>query len=218
MSQDHDASGMSSATESEALSAKRAAELLEETKRRAQREFDVWPPYLLLIGAVIFLVGYGAVWWSVRGQDPFTGPTGGALAVMYGGILAWIIVSVQVIQRATTGIRGSTSRSRTYGAGYFAIIVGYSAFQGALYHAGASHAIVYGIYPASAPWLFAGSVFVTIAALREDWRPLGLGVILIGIGLGAAYAGPVASWLVSGIGVFVMLTGFAAIQAARRRA
>jgi hypothetical protein len=38
-----------------------AAALLEQTTRRAQREFDIRPPLLTLLGAVLFLVAFGAV-------------------------------------------------------------------------------------------------------------------------------------------------------------
>jgi len=98
------------------------------------------------------------------------------------------------------------------------IIIAYSLFQGALYHAGASHAIVYGLFPASAPWLFAGTVFLTLGAIREEGRALALGIVLIAIGIGGAFAGPIAAWLVSGIGLCAVLVGFATFQVLRRRA
>ena len=195
-----------------------AAALIQESRSRAQRQFDVWPPYLLLLGAAIFLVAYGSVWLSGRGQHPYVGPSGGALAVMYGCLVAWIVAVTVVVQRATSGVSGPSVRSRRYRAGSVVIIIAYAAFQGALYHAGASHSIVYGIYPATAPWLFAGTAFVTIGALREEVRALVLGIVLVAIGIGGAFAGPVAAWLVSGIGLCAALAGFAAIQAMRRRA
>jgi hypothetical protein len=218
MNQEHDTSETETIDQDAQLNPQEASALLEEAKKRAQRQFDVWPPFLLLIGAVIFLVAYGAVWWSVRGQSPYVGPSGGALAVMYGGIVAWIVTVTSVVRRATSGISGRSVERRRYSAGYLAIMIAYSVFQGALYHAGASHAIVYGIFPATAPWLFAGTVFVTIGALREDARASALGVFLIAIGLGGAFAGPIAAWLVSGIGLSAALAGFAAVQVARRRA
>ena len=204
--------------DSSGFDARGAAALLEESTRRAQRQFDATPPFLLLIGAVIFFAGYGAAWWSVRGQVPYVGPSGGALAVMYGGIIAWIVAVVTVVQRATSGVRGRSSKSRKYRGGYVIIIIAYSIFQGALYHAGASHTIVYGIFPTSAPWLFAGTVFVTLGAVREEARSLLLGAIVIGIGLASAFAGPITAWLVSGIGLCAVLLGLAILQSARRRA
>jgi hypothetical protein len=218
MNQEHDTPKSETVDEDAELNPQEAVALLQQTKLRAQRQFDVWPPFLLLIGAMIFLVAYGAAWWSVHAQSPYVGPSGGALAVMYGGIVAWIVAVSLVVKRATSGISGPSAKSRTYRTGYLAIIIGYSLFQGALYHAGASHAIVYGIFPASAPWLFAGTVFLTLGAVREEGRALALGIVLIAIGIGGAFAGPVAAWLVSGIGLSVVLAGFATVQFLRRRA
>ena len=218
MSQEHDTSESTTADEDLELDLQGASALLEEAKKRAKRQFDVWPPFLLLIGAVIFLIAYGAVWWSVRGQRPYLGPSGWALAVMYGCIFVWIVVVTSVVRRATRGVSGPSVKRRDYRVGYLIIIIAYSVFQGALYHAGASHAIVYGVYPAAMPWLFLGTVFVTTGALREDGRALGLGGFLIALGISAAFAGPIVGWLISGIGLSGLLVGFAVVRAARRRA
>lgn len=202
----------------ERLDALDAVAILHETRVRAQRQLDASPPFLLLIGAVVFLVAFGAVWWSVRTQSPYLGPSGGALAVMYGGILAWIVVVTAVVQRAARGVSGPSTRRKAYRGGYFVVILAYSLFQGALFHAGASHAVVYGIFPASAPWLFGGTVVLTHGVILERGRSIILGIALITLGIGAAFAGPIAAWLVSGIGICVTLVSLAAVQSLRRRA
>ena len=195
-----------------------AAQLLQKTTNQAKRQFDVWPPYLLFIGAVVFLLAFGAAWWSVRGQRPYVGPSGGALTAMYGGILVWIVAVSVVLKRANSGVGGrSAQKRRAYRSGWITVVIAYSSFQGALYHAGASHAIVYGVYPASVPWLFAGTVFVTIGAIREELPALTLGIVLITFGLGSAFAGPVAAWLVTGIGLAVAFVSFAAVRIVQRR-
>ena len=194
-----------------------AAQLLTATNRRARRHIDSWPPYLLVIGSVIFLLAFGAVWLSVRGQHPYSGPSSGALAAMYGGILAWIFVVSVVVGRASRGVQGPSVRQRRYRYGWIAVMVAYTIFQGALYHAGASHAIVYGVYPATVPWLFAGTVFVTIGVIREQFPAIGLGIVLITVGLVGAFTGPVTAWLVSGVGLAVALAGFAAVRVIQRR-
>jgi hypothetical protein len=195
-----------------------AAAILESTRRRARHLFDVWPPFLLLTGAAIFLVAYGAAWWSVRGQAPYLGPSGGALAIFYGCIVAWVIVASAVVRRATIGVSGlSSQRRRRYRAGYGAVLVADYALQGALYHAGASHAIVYGIYPTTAPFFFAGAVVVTMAALREERLTMALGIGLLAVATGGAFAGPVAAWLVSGIALAAGLSGFAVVRLSRQR-
>ncbi|MHB8379492.1 MAG: hypothetical protein ACYDB2_06185 [Acidimicrobiales bacterium] len=202
----------------EAIDPRIAAQLLQETTNLARRQFDVWPPSLLFIGAVIFFLAFGAVWWSVRGQHPYVGPNGAALAAMYGGILVWIIVVSVVLRRANSGVGGrSAQQRRAYRSGFIAVLVAYSIFQGALYHAGASHAIVYGVYPASVPWLFAGTVFVTIGAIREELPTLILGIVLVAIGLGSAFAGPVAAWMVTGTGLALAFVSFATVRIIQRR-
>ncbi|MFI5035864.1 MAG: hypothetical protein ACHQFZ_06630 [Acidimicrobiales bacterium] len=219
MSEVPDATGVTSADEGGGFDLDQASEILEATQRRARQLFDVWPPFLLLIGAVIFLVAYGAVWWSVRGQAPFVGPSGGALAIFYGCIIVWIVVVSAVVRRALQGVSGGPSlRRRKYNAGFGIILIADFVLQGALYHAGASHAIVYGIYPAVAPFFFAGPVFVTMGVLREERLTMAFGIGLIAVGTGGAYAGPATAWLVAGIALAAALAGFAAIRYSRQRA
>ncbi len=204
--------------ESRAMSPEEASLLLRDSTNRARRQFDVWPPYLLYTGAAIFSLAFGYTWWSVHGQHPYVGPSNGALTAMYGGIIVWIVVVSAVLKRANGGVGGrSAHQRRAYRAGFISIIIAYSTFQGALYHAGASRAIVYGIYPSSVPWLFVGTVFVTIGAIREQRPALTLGVVLIALGLASAFAGPVAAWLVTGIALAVAFTGFATVRVFQRR-
>jgi hypothetical protein len=50
-----------------------APRLLTRIGRQAQRVFD-GPPWLAsVLRAVVFLVGYGAIWLLVRGQHPYRG-------------------------------------------------------------------------------------------------------------------------------------------------
>jgi hypothetical protein len=65
------------------LDPREAALLLARTQQQAQRELDFHSPWLSLIAAAAVLVGFGAVWLSVRGQHPYTGPTAVALVVLY---------------------------------------------------------------------------------------------------------------------------------------
>ena len=91
-------------------------------------------------------------------------------------------------------------------------------FMGALYHAGVSHAIVYGVYPATALLITGGSVVAGLAAAREDWSVFGAALAIVAVGAGSAFAGPVAVWAVAGVGVFVVLLGRAAATAWLQRA
>src|SRR5260370_37052501 len=62
---------------------KEAAKLLETTTRRAQRQFEFPSPLLALIQAGALLAAYGSIWLSVRGQNPYSGPSGVALIELY---------------------------------------------------------------------------------------------------------------------------------------
>src|SRR5260221_12577435 len=85
-----------------------AATLLEQTKRQAQREFDLRPPLVTLIRAAVILAGYGAVWLSGRGQPPHQGPTGAALPAGCGARILVVGVSPAGLLRAPTRRTGPT--------------------------------------------------------------------------------------------------------------
>jgi hypothetical protein len=207
------------ADEGEELDPRTAAALLEQTTRRAQRQLDVRPPLLLLIGAATVLIVYGALWWSVRGQHPYSGPAGWALAVLYGTLLAWVGVVVTFRRRATSGVGGRSSRQRRAAGPAFATIwIAVYVFQGALHHAEASHAIVYGIYPAVAPFLIVGGAAAAYATALEEWRAVGIALAAVALAAGAAFAGPIDVWAVMGIGLCALVVAYAAGQVIVRRA
>ncbi len=203
------------------LSPRQAAELIEQASREARRQFDAWQsPWLSLASAAIFLAIYGTLWLSVRGQDPYKGPTGWALLAIY-SLIAVAAVAGSVVLRPRRARRGVTGRSRrreTYlGAAMGSAYIGAVAFQGALLHAGASDAIVYGIYPAVvSPMILiaAGGVF---AAVREDVQTLAAAVALIAVLAASAFTGPSWVWLCCGVGGGVVGVVLAAVQFRQRR-
>ena len=89
-----------------ALDPREASELLRSTTKQARQDFDIRPPLLTLIGSVVVLVAFGAIWLSVRGQHPYAGPTPVALAVLYGTLVVWIIIVSAFHQRARRGVTG----------------------------------------------------------------------------------------------------------------
>jgi hypothetical protein len=174
---------------------------------------------LLLIGAATVLIVYGALWWSVRGQHPYSGPAGWALAVLYGTLLVWVGVVVTFRRRATSGVGGRSSRQRRAAGPAFATIwISVYVFQGALHHADASHAIVYGIYPAVAPFLIVGGAAAAYATALEEWRAVGFSLAAVALAAGAAFAGPIDVWGVMGIGVCALVVAYAVMQVVVRRA
>jgi hypothetical protein len=206
------------AADSGGLDPQEAAALIEQTKRQARRKFEPNPPLLSLLRAVVVLAAYGAIWLSVRGQHPYQGPTGWALAVLYTLLIVVIVPSVAAVKRAHAGVRG---RSRMRPGETIVLVVAWTlvyVFQGALYHAGASHAIVYGIYPATAPLIIVGVAGAGLAQGRANWPTFGAALTVAVVAAGGAYAGPAGAWAVAGVGLFVALLGHAAATAWLQRA
>jgi hypothetical protein len=211
----HDIHATTPGDEGDGLNPREAASLLERTSRDAQRQFGLSSPLLSALGAAVALVALGAVWLSVRGQHPYTGPTAAGLLVMYGLLVCWIGVVVRFRRRATAGLSGRSIRQeRGYGAAVVTALVGVSVFQGVLKHDGASLAIVNGIYPVTAQLIALGALGAAIAAAREEWPGFGVGIAVALVAAGSAFAGPRGVWLSDGIGLCVVVLAHAAAQAA----
>lgn len=208
-SQDRDKTGGSGAFE-----AKDAAALVEQTIATAQRRFDRRPPLLMLVGALVVLLAFGAVWLSVRHQHPYNGPSGAALGALYGTLIVWAVLVAVVLRRARAGIGGrSVRQQRAAGVAFAAAWIAVYVFGGALHHAGVSRAIAYGIYPATAPLIIVGAAAAASAAASEDWAALATSVAVIAVACGAAFAGPAGVWLVMGIGLSALILTYAAVRA-----
>ncbi len=78
-------------------------------------------------------------------------------------------------------------------------IVAALVLEAALDHAGASRSVVFGVYQAAAPVLVAGVVYIANSAVRLNWTALGLGVWLVAVAAGGAFAGPVGVWAVTAV-------------------
>jgi hypothetical protein len=195
-----------------------AAGLLAQTTRQARRKFNPNPPLLSLLRAVVVFGAYGAVWLSVRGQHPYRGPSGWAIAVLYLLIAIVIVASVAFIRRANAGVHGKTRAQPAEIAVLATAWILVYVFQGALEHSGLSHAITYGIYPATAPLMIIGLVGAALAQGRANWPTLAAALTVAVISCGAAYAGPAGAWLVAGIGLGLALLVHAAITGWPQRA
>jgi len=57
----------------------------------------------MLVTALVVLIAYGAIWLSVRNQHPYTGPTLGALGVLYATLAAFGVLVAVVTRRAISG-------------------------------------------------------------------------------------------------------------------
>jgi peptidoglycan/LPS O-acetylase OafA/YrhL len=200
------------------LNPRDAAALYAETQASATRALDVNTMVLSLLGGFIFLAAYGAIWLSVRHQHPYQGPTLAAIGILY--LLVFVVdaVSIAIFRRSTKGIGGRYSEQRRVLTAIGVVgIVGIYVIMGALEHAGVSHRVVYGIYPATVPMVVGGMVGALGASTRRDWTLFTGSLVISAVASGAAFAGPVGAWAVSGLGCSVTLFVCGAFKFVQRR-
>jgi hypothetical protein len=196
------------------LDPQEATALIEQTKRQARRQFDPSPPLVYVIAAVVLLGIYGTVWLSVRGQHPYQGPTPAAIGIVYTLLAVMIITFIVAAGRAHAGVGGRSQRQRRAEITALAVVwIAVYVFDGALDHAGVSHAFTFGVFLAVGPLIIPGAAMAGIAAAQQDWRGLGTTLAVVAVGAAGAYAGPVRVWAVVGLGLFVVLLSAAAATA-----
>jgi hypothetical protein len=207
MNGSHDVSSTSSATgDDDQFDPSDAADLLVSTRRKARQRFEQRSPLLYVLAAVVVLGAYGALWLSVRHQDPYVGPSLAVIGWVYGLVMVSIVVNATTYGRATRGVRGPSRREDAIrglaiGVPFIAVYV----FDGALKANGFSNAIVYGVFDAAAPWLVVGAAFAAYSAGREQWVGTAQGITVLVIGTTAAFFGPAGVWGVLGVAGFVGL-------------
>jgi hypothetical protein len=214
MNETHDRGRSEIDEDEDRLDPRAAGRLLERTTRQTRRELDFRSPRLSLLAAAVVLVGFGAVWLSVRGQHPYKGPTGAALAVLYAVVLIRIGSVLYAHRRARAGVSGrSSSQQRAEAAGLGGAVVAVYLLMGALAHAGAGDAVVYGVYIVTATLIVPGAFWAGRSAVREDWPGLGMSIALMLVAAASAFAGPRGVWFSDGVGCCVVLLGYSVVQA-----
>lgn len=205
--------------EAAVMDAQGAAVIMQQARERAGRELRVRRPVLFVTWGLVLLVGYGAMWLSVRGQEPYTGPAWETLLLAFLLVLAAAVITAQVVDWAASGVGGRSEVQR--GILALALLSGFAALEiekSAMVHAGASNAVA-GMLGAAAPMLAAGLAFVATSALggRLNWPRLVVGVWLLSVAAGGTWGGPVTNLavyaLAGGGGVLAM----AAIEPRLRR-
>jgi len=215
----HDIDEPTTADNGDGLDPREAARLLAQTERDAKRQFNISPSWFTAFGGVVIVVGYGALWLSTRGQHPYSGPSAGAIVLVYAAVVVSIGVSAKLYQRATVGVSGpSVRQQRAEGVAILvSFVLGSPIIQGAMKNAGANHAIVYGLIPAAAPLIIVGTTVLGIAASKADWPQFGAALTVITGGVVAAFVGPSAAWLAAGIGLGIGVAVYAAATAKHHR-
>lgn len=200
------------------LDPREAAQILEQAKRQAQRQFDPHPPLAVVVGAAgVFLFGYGAVWWSMRDQHVYTGPALWSLAVLY-GLIAVSAIFGSVANRAKSGVSGRARRLRqAQGAAFAAAGIGAWVVEGALRYRGVSFEIVYGVFGPTVPLIALMAVAAGISATRESWLQLGVCIAIIAVASLSTFFGPLGAWGLTGLGCCLVLLAYAAVLVVQQR-
>src|SRR6202521_4301802 len=206
--------------EGASLDPREAARILKQAKRQALRQFDPQPPLLVVVGAAgVFLFGYGAVWWSMRDQHPYSsGPALWSLAVLYGLIAVSAIAGSVVFNRAQSGVSGRARRQQqAMGAAFAAAGIGAWVVEGALRYRGVSFEIVYGVFGPTVPLIVLVAVAAGINAMREGWVQLGGCYAIIGVASVSTFFGPLGAWGLTGLGCCLVLLAYAAALVVQQR-
>jgi hypothetical protein len=211
------ASGATADDIDEELDLRRAAAIMQEARERALHELRARYPAVFAIWGLVLMIGYGAIWLSVLGQHPYTGPTPLSLLALTLLLAVGAVTTVIIVGRALTGIGGaSVVQRRVHYLALTAGLVGIFALEGALAHAGASDSLI-GVYGAVAPMLMTGAIYTASPALWQDWSTRALGAWLVVVAPSSAYAGPVGVWGVAGLLAGLGFIAVAVVRGGRDR-
>jgi len=202
--------------EADELDPRDAAALLAQTTQQAERQFDEQPAFVLFVAGLTVLIAYGAVWFSVRHQHPYVGPTGTALGVLYGVLAVWIVFVVTVLRRRLSG--RSSPRRQLEGIVFASVWICIYVYQGALYHTDHDHAIAYGVWPAVAPLLVVGAAAAGYEAARGKRGNAAFAVAVVALAACGAFAGPAGVWGVMSVGLCSLCLLAGAARYRQRRA
>jgi hypothetical protein len=183
-----------------------AAALLDQTTQQARRQLQPAQPWLLIIRAVLVLGALGAIWFSVRGQHPYKGPTAADIPVLVGFIVVNFTATVAVRRRAIGGVSG---RSR-FTEGEIAVLIGsFVVTLVAMVGLGAAGAS-FAYYPTSV-MVIPALAWTVLMVARSNWRDVAIGLAIVAVGIVGAFAGPAGSWAVAAVGLCLVMLGNAAV-------
>jgi hypothetical protein len=196
----------------DAFTPQQAAALLDEATWEARRKLEPSPPWVGATRGVMVLAALGAVWLSVRGQNPYTGPTSADIPILLAFIVLNGALAIGFRTRAGAGVRGP---SRLGPAEIAIAALGWIASAGVLW--GMAAAGSFWLYPTTV-LIAPGLTWAILMLLRKDWRGFAKGTAAAVVGAAGLLATPAAAWLVAGVGLCAALLGFAALAAWRQRA
>jgi hypothetical protein len=195
------------------FSPQQAAALLDEATWQARRKLVPNPPWVLVTRGVLVLAACGAVWLSVRGQHPYTGPTNADIPILIAFIVLNFALAVGFRRRAGAGVQGpSRLRPAEIAISTLAWIAAAALLVGL-----AAAGLSYRLYPTTV-LIIPGLTWAILMMLRKNWRGVYSGASVAVVGAMGLLATPAAAWLVGGVGLCAALSGGAALTARSQRA
>jgi hypothetical protein len=202
----------------DALDPRSAMDLVETTSRDATRALRVDESLLFLAWGVAWILGYGATFLSIRGQDPYHGPAAWAYVVLAASIGLAAVFTGVTVSRTSRGIAGASATSGLmYGLSWPIGFAALFCLEGAIARAGASDAVL-GLVASAGPALLVGIIYVVGAAIWRSTAMFALGAwlcLVVAIGGFAGVVDFAGIMAVAGGGGF-LVAGAALLVRARR--
>ena len=202
--------------EDQEMSVQEAAAVVQDARARARKELVISTPIVYAAWGLVWLLGYGGMWLSVRGQHPYSGPSGVSIAAVF--LLAGIAITtvLAIASKAVAGIDGQSVRHRrvlvmTWAVGYLALLIVGPAISSSV----STRTLAFISF--AGPVLLAGLVYILAAALGRYRPAFALGAWLVIIGTSCAWLAPatiLATCALAGGGAFLLM---AAIETGLRR-
>ena len=192
--------------EDQDMSVQEAAAVVQDARARARKELVISTPLVYMAWGLVWLVGYGAMWLSVRGQHPYTGPSGASMAAVF--VLACFAVAAVLViaNKAAAGIDGRSVRHRriigaTWAIGYLSLLIVAPAISSSV----STRTLAFISF--AGPVLLVGLVYILAAALGRNRQASVLGAWLVIVGISCAWLAPatiLAACAVAGGGAFLL--------------
>ena len=202
--------------EDQEMSVQEAAAVVQDARARARKELVISTPIVYAAWGLVWLLGYGGMWLSVREQHPYSGPSGVSIAAVF--VLAGIAITtvLAIASKAVAGIDGQSVRHRrvlvmTWAVGYLALLIVGPAISSSV----STRTLAFISF--AGPVLLAGLVYILAAALGRYRPAFALGAWLVIIGTSCAWLAPatiLATCALAGGGAFLLM---AAIETGLRR-
>jgi hypothetical protein len=189
------------------ISAAEAAVIMQDARVRARKELAISAPVVYAAWSLVWLIGYGGMWLSVRGQHPYRAPAGVAIAAVF--VLAGFAAAAVLVvaHRATAGIGGRSARDRriilaTWATGYLILLTVSAAISGSL----STRALAFADF--AGPLLLTGLIYIFAAVLVRNRPALALGSWLVIVGASCGWLAPaaiLATCALGGGGAFLLI-------------